>query len=235
LRTPRPRAPSGQQQRSESEPPAGVPMKPGSLTLRFTCLDDTKVTFFGPSGRQHGFTPLYDPSPNKRVATVNAGTNRLFIGGGGMNGEFANTIIEEARRNRIPLTATQLSAESQEIQERLLRDAERQPGTLVEIDSGRFSRVFARSFAYVAIIPSAVWDESETGKNVGATFLHILKPEVTPHGNEMNDVMLYTVAPFGNASDSAYNMACKSGWSAVGSTDCERYSALHGTSLAVLV
>ncbi|KFG30083.1 hypothetical protein TGFOU_407480, partial [Toxoplasma gondii FOU] len=54
-----------------------------------------------------------------------------------------------------------------------------------------------------------VWDESETGKNVGATFLHILKPEVTPHGNEMNDVMLYTVAPFGNASDSAYNMAYK--------------------------
>ncbi|KAF4645529.1 hypothetical protein TGRH88_000160 [Toxoplasma gondii] len=209
LRTPRPRAPSEQQQPSESEPPAEVPMTPDPLTLRFTCLGDRNVIFFGPSGRQDGFTPLYDPSPSKRVATVDAGTYGLFIGGVGMNGEFADTIIEEARRNRIPLTATELSAESQEIQERLLHDAERQPGTLVEIDSGRFSRVFARSFAYVAIVPNTVWDESETGKNVGATFLHILKPEVTPHGNEMNDVMLYTVAPFGNASDSAYNMAYK--------------------------
>ncbi|KEP60420.1 UNVERIFIED_CONTAM: hypothetical protein HHA_323110 [Hammondia hammondi] len=126
-----------------------------------------------------------------------------------MNGEFAKTIIEEARRNHISLTAAELSAHSQELQERLLRDAERRPGSLVEIDSGSFSPVFARSFAFVAVPSNLFWDESETGKNVGAAFLHILKPEVTPHGNPMNDVMIYTVAPLGNASDDAYAMAYK--------------------------
>ncbi|EPT24505.1 hypothetical protein TGME49_323110 [Toxoplasma gondii ME49] len=210
LRTPRSRAPSGQQQPSESEPPAGVPMKPGSLTLRFTCLRDTKVTFFGPSGRQHGFTALYDPSPSKRVATVDAGANGLFIGGGGMNGQFAKTLLEEAEKNGIRLTSVALSEHSQRIQQSLLRRAVKSPGKLVELDTGVASPVFARSFGFVPVVPGLMWKESKVGANVGVTFIHILKPEVTPYGNLNNNVMMYTVAPCGAAPDTTYSLACES-------------------------
>ncbi|KAF4645528.1 putative transmembrane protein [Toxoplasma gondii] len=209
LRTPRPRAPSGQQQPSESEPPAGVPMKPGSLTLPFTCLGDTKVTFFGPSGRQHGFTPLYDPSPSKRVATVDAGANALFIGGGGLNGQFAKTLLEEAEKNGIRLTSVALSEHSQRIQQSLLRRAVKSPGKLVELDTGVASPVFARSFGFVPVVPGLMWKESKVGANVGVTFIHILKPEVTPYGNLNNNVMMYTVAPCGAPPDTTYSLAYK--------------------------
>ncbi|RQX75010.1 hypothetical protein TGCAST_387130, partial [Toxoplasma gondii CAST] len=152
----------------------------------------------------------YDPAPDKRVATVDAGANALFIGGGGLNGQFAKTLLEEAEKHGIRLTPEQLSQHSQRIQQSLLRRAVKSPGKLVELDTGVASPVFARSFGFVPVVPGLMWEESEVGPNVGVTFVHILKPEVTPYGNLNNNVMMYTVAPSGAAPDKTYSLACES-------------------------
>ncbi|KFG29630.1 hypothetical protein TGFOU_407690, partial [Toxoplasma gondii FOU] len=182
-------------------PPVEDPLSPESQTVDLSCLSGTTVRFFGPSHHFGGFTPLYDPAPDKRVATVDAGANALFIGGGGLNGQFAKTLLEEAEKHGIRLTPEQLSQHSQRIQQSLLRRAVKSPGKLVELDTGVASPVFARSFGFVPVVPGLMWEESEVGPNVGVTFVHILKPEVTPYGNLNNNVMMYTVAPSGAAPD----------------------------------
>ncbi|ESS28220.1 hypothetical protein TGVEG_220950, partial [Toxoplasma gondii VEG] len=188
-------------------PPVEVPLSPESQTVDLSCLTGTTVRFFGPSHHSGGFTPLYDPAPDKRVATVDAGANALFIGGGGLNGQFAKTLLEEAEKNGIRLSFVALSEHSQRIQQSLLRRAVKSPGKLVELDTGVASPVFARSFGFVPVVPGLMWKESKVGANVGVTFIHILKPEVTPYGNLNNNVMMYTVAPSGAAPDTTYSLA----------------------------
>nr|A0A140H546.1 RecName: Full=Mitochondrial association factor 1 form b1; Short=MAF1RHb1 allele; AltName: Full=MAF1b; Flags: Precursor [Toxoplasma gondii]AMN92247.1 mitochondrial association factor 1 [Toxoplasma gondii] len=190
-------------------PPVEDPLSPESQTVDLSCLSGTTVRFFGPSHHFGGFTPLYDPAPDKRVATVDAGANALFIGGGGLNGQFAKTLLEEAEKHGIRLTPEELSQHSQRIQQSLLRRAVKSPGKLVELDTGVASPVFARSFGFVPVVPGLMWEESEVGPNVGVTFVHILKPEVTPYGNLNNNVMMYTVAPSGAAPDKTYSLAYK--------------------------
>ncbi|KFG56509.1 hypothetical protein TGRUB_434820, partial [Toxoplasma gondii RUB] len=144
-------------------PPVEVPLSPESQTVDLSCLTGTTVRFFGPSHHSGGFTPLYDPAPDKRVATVDAGANALFIGGGGQNGQFAKTLLEEAEKNGIRLTSVALSEHSQRIQQSLLRRAVKSPGKLVELDTGVASPVFARSFGFVPVVPGLMWKESEVG------------------------------------------------------------------------
>ncbi|RQX66519.1 putative transmembrane protein, partial [Toxoplasma gondii CAST] len=151
-------------------PPVEDPLSPESQTVDLSCLSGTTVRFFGPSHHFGGFTPLYDPAPDKRVATVDAGANALFIGGGGLNGQFAKTLLEEAEKHGIRLTPEQLSQHSQRIQQSLLRRAVKSPGKLVELDTGVASPVFARSFGFVPVVPGLMWEESEVGPNVGVTF-----------------------------------------------------------------
>ncbi|CBZ49996.1 hypothetical protein NCLIV_004730 [Neospora caninum Liverpool] len=210
----KPKAPS-QPPTERRDVPTGVrqvgardlPAPPASHTALLACLENRQIEFFGPSNSPHGFTPLYDPEPQKRVAMVDAGTNALFIGGAGVNGEVARLLTEEARRHEVRLTPEQLSEHSKRVQEDLLRLAVQHPRTLIELDTGARSPVFARSYGFVSVVPGTGWDESQTGRNVGATFIHILKDEVTPYGDPKNNAMVYTVAPSGNAPDASYSQA----------------------------
>ncbi|PFH33870.1 hypothetical protein BESB_080860 [Besnoitia besnoiti] len=185
-----------------------APPKAGAEdTYALTHMNNLKVTFFGASDGPSGLTPLYDPRPSKRIATVDAGHNDLWIGGGGVNGAFAAMLRNRGAENNLELNASTIREDSAKVQRELLERAVANPGTLVHMHTGKTSPLFQDSFAYVRFAPGVAWQESETGKNVGVAFLHLLKPSVTPYGAAENNVMLYTVAPRGSANDEDYASA----------------------------
>eukprot|EP01055_Gregarina_sp_Pseudo9_P001802 Gregarina_sp_Pseudo_9__1801@NODE_2223_length_1088_cov_16_958055_g2047_i0_p1_GENE_NODE_2223_length_1088_cov_16_958055_g2047_i0NODE_2223_length_1088_cov_16_958055_g2047_i0_p1_ORF_typecomplete_len242_score15_84GARS_N/PF02844_15/0_41GARS_N/PF02844_15/1_8e03_NODE_2223_length_1088_cov_16_958055_g2047_i03041029 len=133
-----------------------------------------------------GWTPIWDATPSKSFASVNAGDPGLYVGGGGVNAAFGKSLKSASSYTTLHQAAINLGADC--ISEQC------------KIETTQFNEVqqpsqYCASIAkcFVRLVPELVTPQNYT---TGAVIIDVFEPKSCPlHQN--NKAMVYVVGPQG--------------------------------------
>lgn len=135
------------------------------------------------------FVPPYDKNEDKTTGNINAGDVSLYIGGGTLNGAFADEIINMYKEYK---EYSWLSKNSKKLHSIIYRDAEEHhikkydhTNELYNKLNNKLDNLFKETWIL----------KSNYGHHMGTVFLHLFDDEYFPYNNDKNKVMIYVVPP----------------------------------------
>lgn len=148
------------------------------------------LQFLSKRGRKSNrFVPPYDKNEDKKTGNVNAGDVELYIGGGTLNGAFADEIINMYDDYK---EYSWLFKNSKKLHSIIYRDAE--VHHIKKYD--HTNELYTKLNKKLDNLFRETWIlKSNYGHHMGTVYLHLFDDKYHPYDNEKNKVMIYVVPP----------------------------------------